>query len=135
LVSVYYIDTSASLKLLFEESHSQALADFYDANAVSPWLSSALLRIEVGRAVMRAQPMLIGQARDLLTAFHYIEIDNDLVDAAASEPDPLLRSLDAIHLASARLAGTDLAAVVTYDIRLRAAAVRAGLPVLSPGVD
>jgi hypothetical protein len=39
-VSVYYIDTSAALKLLAEEAHSKAFAAFYDANANASWISS-----------------------------------------------------------------------------------------------
>jgi hypothetical protein len=47
-------------------------------------------------------------------------------------PDRLLRSLDAIHLATARLLGTELAALLTYDDRLATAAGDAGIPVLAP---
>ncbi|HJQ44330.1 MAG TPA: type II toxin-antitoxin system VapC family toxin [Jatrophihabitantaceae bacterium] len=134
-MSAYYIDTSAALKFLVRESHSQALADFYDANAVAPWLSSALLRVEVCRTVTRAEPALLDQAREMLAAFHYIDIDDGIVDAASSEPNRNLRSLDAIHLASARLVGTDLIALVTYDVRLREAALQAGIPVARPGAE
>jgi hypothetical protein len=52
-----------------------------------------------------------------------------------NEPDPLLRSLDAIHLATARVLGTELDAVVTYVDRLSGAADDAGMSVLSPGVE
>jgi predicted nucleic acid-binding protein len=134
-VTTYYIDTSAALKLLVEESHSQNFADFYDANAGAAWLSSSLLRVEMGRAVARVEPALLGQARELLTAFNYIDIDDEIIDAAASEPDRQLRSLDAIHLTSARLVGTELRAFVTYDVRLLAAAARVGMAVVSPGMD
>jgi uncharacterized protein len=54
------------------------------------------------------------------------------VDGAVNEPDRSLRSLDAIHLATARLLGPDLDALVTYDHRLASAATDAGLAVLSP---
>jgi hypothetical protein len=63
-VSVYYVDTSAALKLLREEKHSAAFAEFYDSNAAASWVSSALLRIEVMRAVNRVMPALpAGRAR------------------------------------------------------------------------
>lgn len=132
MVSVFYLDTSAALKLLAEESHSKALADFYDANTEEAWVSSALLRVELMRAVRRALPAATDDARELLLAFDYLDIDDTVVDAAMNEPDPMLRSLDAIHLATARTFGEELAALVTYDDRLASAAERAGITVISP---
>src|SRR5262249_37168344 len=124
--------TSAAIKLLIKETHSTAFAAFYDAHADAEWVSSALLRIEIMRAVARAKPVLLPDARDLLLAFSYIAIDDEIVDGALNEPDRSLRSLDAIHLATARLLGPDIDAVVTYDDRLAAAATDAGLVTASP---
>jgi predicted nucleic acid-binding protein len=131
-VSLYYADTSAVIKLLADESHSRAFAAFYDSNADTEWVSSALLRIEVTRAVTRAMPALLPDARDLLSAFSYIAIDDDVVEGAMNEPDRGLRSLDAIHLATARILADDLSAVVSYDDRLLKAAADAGLGIASP---
>ena len=131
-MSLYYADTSAVLKLLAEETHSRAFARFYDADPKSEWVSSALLRIELTRAVARVMPVLLPDARELLRAFSYVEIDEEVVDGAMNEPDRSLRTLDAIHLATARLLGSDLDALVTYDNRLASAAADAGLNVLSP---
>ncbi|WP_158564235.1 type II toxin-antitoxin system VapC family toxin [Jiangella anatolica] len=131
-MSVYYIDTSAALKLLADEEHSAAFAEFYDANASASWVSSALLRIEVVRAVARVLPSALPDARDLLTAFDIIAIDDDIVERAMDEPDRRLRSLDAIHLATARVLDTDFDALVTYDDRLAEAATDAGMAVLRP---
>lgn len=131
-MSLYYADTSAVIKLLAEESHSSAFAAFYDAHTDAEWVSSALLRIEVTRATLRARPALVPDARDLLLAFSYVAMDDEIVEAAMNEPDRGLRSLDAIHLATARLLGEDLDAIVSYDERLLAAAEDAGLPTLSP---
>jgi uncharacterized protein len=131
-MSLYYVDTSAVLKLLAQESHSNALAAFYDSHITSSWVSSALLRIEVIRAVARGLPAVLPEARDLLLAFDYIGIDDEVVDAAMNEPDRMLRSLDAIHLATARLLGTDLVGLVTYDDRLASAARHARITVIDP---
>jgi len=131
-VSLYYAGTSAVIKLLAEESHSKAFAAFYDSHADAEWVSSALLRIEITRAVARVMPALLPDARDLLTAFSYIAIDDDIVEAAMNEPDRSLRSLDAIHLATARILGPDLDALVTYHSRLAAAAGDAGLVIVTP---
>jgi predicted nucleic acid-binding protein len=131
-VSLYYADTSAVIKFLAEETHSKAFAAFYDAHADAEWVSSALLRVEVTRAVTRAMPALLPDARDLLLAFSTIAIDDDIVGGAMNEPDRGLRSLDAIHLATARILGPDLDAVVSYDDRLIKAAKDAGMATISP---
>jgi predicted nucleic acid-binding protein len=131
-VSLYYIDTSAALKLLAEESHSRAFAGFYDESAGASWVSSTLLRIEVIRAVGRAMPAALPDARNLLLAFDYVSIDDEFVDAAMNEPDRMLRSLDAIHLATARVLGPDLDGLATYDDRLAVAAKDAGISVIDP---
>jgi predicted nucleic acid-binding protein len=132
-VSLYYVDTSAALKLLAEESCSKEFAEFYDNNAHASWVSSALLRIEVMRTVNRVMPAALPDARDLLLVFDYISIDDDIVDAAMNEPGRMLRSLDAIHLSTARMLGTELDALVTYDERLAVAATDAGISLIRPG--
>ncbi|HSZ99484.1 MAG TPA: type II toxin-antitoxin system VapC family toxin [Streptosporangiaceae bacterium] len=131
-MSLYYADTSAVIKLLVEETDSNAFAAFYDAHSEAEWVSSALLRIEVMRAVARARPALLPAARDMLLAFSYIAIDGDVVEGAMNEPDRSLRSLDAIHLATARILAPELDALVTYDDRLRKASSDAGLVTVSP---
>lgn len=131
-MSLYYVDTSAVIKLLAEEEHSLAFAAFYDGHSDAEWVSSALLRVELTRAVNRAAPALLPDARDLLLAFSYVAIDDDIIDGALNEPDRALRSLDAIHLATARILAADLNAVVAYDRRLVRAAADAGLPTVSP---
>jgi uncharacterized protein len=131
-VSLYYADTSAVIKLLVEETYSRAFAAFYDSHTDAEWVSSALLKIEVTRAVARAMPALLPDARDLLTAFSFIAMDDDIVEGAVNEPDRRLRSLDVIHLATARVLARDLDGIATYDDRLAAAAADAGLATISP---
>ena len=131
-MSLYYTDTSAVIKLLVEETDSKAFAAFYDAHSDAEWVSSALLRIELTRAVARAMPALLPDARELLLAFSCIAIDDDIVEGAMNEPDRGLRSLDAIHLATARILAPELDALVTYDDRLLRAATDAGLVIVSP---
>ena len=67
-----------------------------------------------------------------MLAFDYIGMDDDVVEAAMIEPDRMLRSLDAIHLATARILSAELDALITYDDRLESAATDAGLPVICP---
>jgi predicted nucleic acid-binding protein len=131
-VSLYYADTSAVIKLLAEETHSPALAAFYDEHADAEWVSSSLLKIELMRAVTRVMPVLLPDARDLLHAFSYVAMDDEVVDGTMNEPDRALRSLDAIHLATARIFGDELDGLVSYDDRLLRAAEDAGLATVSP---
>ena len=131
-MSLYYADTSAVIKLLVEETGSKAFAAFYDAHNDAEWVSSALLRIELTRAVARATPALLPDARELLLAFSFIAIDDDIVEGAMNEPDRMLRSIDAIHLATARVLVPELDALVAYDDRLLRAATDAGLVTASP---
>src|SRR4051794_28682180 len=114
------------------EDHSKALTAFCESNASASRVTSSLLRVEVMRTVTRVIPALIPDARDLLTIFDYITMDDEVVDAAMIEPDRGLRSLDAIHLTTARILGVELDALVTYDDRLISAAGDAGLRVESP---
>ena len=81
---------------------------------------------------MRNAGESLPDARDLLFAFSCIAIDDDIVEGAINEPDRGLRSLDAIHLATARILAPELDALVTYDDRLVRAAGDAGLVTVSP---
>jgi uncharacterized protein len=131
-VALYYLDTSAAFKLLAAEEHADAFLAFYRERRNEDWISSDLLRVELTRAVGRHWRALIPDAQRLLDAFEYVQMDEDVVRTTMVEPDPLLRSLDAIHLATARLLGSELTALLTYDDRLASAAGDAGIPVHTP---
>lgn len=131
-MSLYYADTSAVMKLLVDEDHTSAMAAFFDEHEDWDWASSSLLRIEVARAIARLRPEWLPDAQELLGQFSYIPIDDEIVERAMIEPDRGLRSLDAIHLATARSVGDGLAALVSYDEQLLTAATDAELPVASP---
>lgn len=73
----------------------------------------------------------VERARRGIATLDLIAIDDRILDAAG-ELDPDVRSLDAIHLASALELGSDLGAVVSYDEQMRRAAVELGLEVASP---
>jgi predicted nucleic acid-binding protein len=129
--AVVYLDSSALVKLIFEEPESGALAVF-----LKQWpnrVSSALARIEVARIAARVEDSTAQrETRRVLKAVHLIRIDDDVVVKAASMGPPTLRSLDAIHLATAQLFGPDLAGIVAYDRRLASAAHACGITVWSP---
>ena len=124
-----YLDTSAVVKLLVLEKESMALrASIGDQD----WASSALLRTELPRALVRVEPSVVPRALDLLARGNLLVIDTQVLDTAARLLPPSLRSLDAIHLASALQLRGELSAFVAYDDRLLAAASALGMPVASP---
>jgi uncharacterized protein len=129
---VIYLDTSAFVKLIRGERETPALQGFLTEHPGTPLVSSALLVVETRRAVLREAPGELARADLLLTRIDQVDITNAVLEAASRLPDPTLRSLDAIHLATALQLGWDLEALVTYDGRLAAAAGRQRLPVLTP---
>ncbi|UTT61642.1 type II toxin-antitoxin system VapC family toxin [Microcella humidisoli] len=124
-----YLDTSAAVKLLIEEKESSALRAYLSHH---DWASSALVRTELVRALLRADPSVVPRALDLLAQGNLLVIDTQVLDTAARLSPPSLRSLDAIHLASALELRDELTAFVAYDERLLAAASALGMPVASP---
>jgi predicted nucleic acid-binding protein len=130
---VIYLDSSALLKLLHEEPESAALADWLTGQAGSPLLSSELANVEVIRACRRINPDALPEARALLAGLDLIPLAGTVIAEAADVGETTLRSLDAIHLASAFSIRSDLSAFVAYDHRLSEAASAAGLQPLAPG--
>jgi predicted nucleic acid-binding protein len=133
---VIYLDTAALVKLVRVEAESAGLVTWLAAQAGEPLIASALVEVELPRALRRSQPGVLGGVAAVLARLHRYEIDAAVRATADAYPDATLRSLDAIHLATAELlvaAGHGLTAFVTYDKRLGAAAQQAGLPVRAPG--
>ena len=125
-----YLDSSALVKLVVAEPESAALRR---ALRVEPERTSCVLaRVEVVRAVRAHGPAAVARARRVLRTLDLVQLDDDLLDLAAMLGDGGLRSLDAIHLAAAQAWGDDLTAVITYDLRMAAAAEGIGLTVRMP---
>lgn len=128
-----YLDSSALLKLLHEETESTALADWLAAHAETPVASSELAKVEVVRACRRINPATLSEATALLAGLDLIPLSGTVVDEAANVGGTTLRSLDAIHLASALSIQAELSAFIAYDHRLAEAASTAGLELHTPG--
>src|SRR2546430_14945778 len=127
-----YLDSSAFVKLFLPESDSPELTSYL---ATRPQrVSAMLLRTEALRTAVRANlsPQRMLLVRALLDSVSFIAADVTLSDEAGILRPPELRSLDAIHLATARTLGTNLSALVTYDERLAEAASWYGMHVVSP---
>ena len=129
-----YLDTSALVKLVRREPESDTLADWLDAQAPALWVSSMLIEVELPRALRRVEPSLLAHVPAVVARVARYEVDEVVRAAAAAYPDPALRSLDAIHLATGdAVFGSQLTAFVCYDERLLAAATEVGLPAAAPG--
>jgi uncharacterized protein len=131
---VIYLDSCALVKLVSPAPETVALERFLRGRADEHHVASALVRTEVRRALYRvgATARQRGTADRLLGAVITIAITDEVLDAAGALPDPGLRSLDAIHLATALHLGAGLSEFVTYDRRLLAAAHSAGLCTAAP---
>lgn len=130
-----YLDTSALVKQIRAETESAALADWLDSHSDFPCISSSLVEVELPRAIRAVAPEGLSAVPTVLARLNRFEIDTLVRATAAAYGDPTLRSLDAIHLATAQVAAahTPLAAFVVYDKRLALAAKELGLPVTAPG--
>jgi uncharacterized protein len=129
-----YLDTSALIKLITREAESDALADWLDERTSVPWVSSNLIEVEIPRALRRVDPSLLAAVPSIVARVSRYEIDEVVRAAAGAYPDTALRSLDAIHLATAQtIFGNALTGFVSYDERLLAAAAAVGLPTAAPG--
>jgi predicted nucleic acid-binding protein len=126
---VLYLDTSALVKLIFAETESAALDRFVGANGVA---ASALSRVELRRVALRADPRQMRACEDLLASCFEVSLTPALLDHAGGVEPGSLRSLDAIHLASALVLGDELESFVAYDDRLLAAAQELELTTRSP---
>jgi predicted nucleic acid-binding protein len=126
-----YLDSSALVKLVVAEPETAALLQF-----LRGWphrVSSALARVEIARAVRRTTTgtAVRRRAARVLARIALVRIDDPVLAAAARVLPPSLRTLDAIHLATARSL-EELAGIVTYDGRLARAAARSRVKVFSP---
>jgi uncharacterized protein len=128
-VRLAYLDASALVKLIVDEKESVSLNRWYvEAERLS---TSRVGVVETIRATGRRS--FDERHRDrILSDVEVLELDPAIAASAAVVGSPLLRTLDAIHLASALALAPELDAFVTYDDRLAEAARSLGLPVVRP---
>lgn len=131
-----YLDTSAAVKLIVPEAEREPLlADLGTEQRLS---SSVLLHLELHRVLHRVSPDALAQGeqavKHLLGSIALVPISREVI-SRASDITGELRSLDAIHLATALLLDSPAEPVrlVAYDRRLVDAARQHGLEASSPG--
>jgi predicted nucleic acid-binding protein len=125
-----YLDSSALVKLAIEEPESGALRGHLRRRKVL--VSSALSRTEVLRALLLEGDEGVERGRAVLARVELIRVNDRVLNAAGLLQPPDVRSLDAIHLATAHELGSDLGQVISYDERMVEAAKRLGLKTASP---
>ena len=124
------LDSSAIVKLVVREEESAALRRYLRGRAL---VSSALARVEVARAIMPQGTRALRKARGVLSRFDLVRINSKVLSRAAAMKPADLRTLDAIHLATASLFGRSLSRFLCYDGWLADAAKAVGWTVVSPG--
>jgi len=125
-----YLDSSAIVMLAIVKPQSAALRRYLRRR--SPLVSSALARTEVGRALLPFGDKAVSRGFAVLARLELLRVSDRVLDAAARFQPAGLRSLDAIHLATAQQLGSDLASVVTYGDQMSLAAQASGWTVLAP---
>jgi uncharacterized protein len=135
---VIYLDSSAVVKLVRNEAGTAQLVTWLRRRRTNPLVSSALVEVEVPRALRRYAPSALVDVPAVLARLYRVEIDATIRATAAAYQDDSLRSLDAIHLATAQLLMSEssekLDAFVAYDRRLLSAAAAMRMPIVSPGL-
>jgi predicted nucleic acid-binding protein len=127
-----YADASALVKLVVEETESEALERYLDAT--EPVVTtSRLALVEIASALAKSD--LEGdnraEATRLLRSYFLVDVTGPIIEDAAILAASV-RSLDAIHLASARHVRPD--EILVYDRKLARAAAELGFVVVQPGV-
>jgi len=124
-----YADASALVKLIVEEPESRSLHRWYvEAERI---ITSRIGVIETHRASAR-RPHDPEHRDHVIDDLEVIELDASIGRAAGLIEPAGIRTLDAIHLATAVRFLPQLDAFVTYDDRLADAARALGLPVVRP---
>jgi predicted nucleic acid-binding protein len=129
---VLYLDSSAIVKLVVPEAETGALVETLRLDPET--VSSVLARVEVLRAVRRsgARRAVADRAESILGRMALVQLGEDVVTTASRLRPLELRTLDAIHLATALSLAPTLTEFITYDARLASAAGKAGLTVRAP---
>jgi predicted nucleic acid-binding protein len=125
-----YLDSSAIVKLAVSEIESLALRRYLRRRR--PLVSSALARTEVLRALLPAGDEAMARGRAVLQRLDLVRLNDRILNGAGVLRPTDLRSLDAIHLATAGELGDELTALVTYDDRMAAAARQMGYRIVQP---
>ena len=125
-----YLDSSALVKLAVREPESDALRRHLRSRR--PWVTSALARTELLRALLPGGEAAVAAGRAILARCDLLRVNDRVLALAGTMQPPELRSLDAIHLATVQRVRDDISELVIYDGRMAEAARQLGYRVASP---
>jgi predicted nucleic acid-binding protein len=126
------MDTSALVKVVFEEAESDGLARWLAERQEIRKLTSEISTVELIRVCRRLDVDAVADARQLLAGLDLVPLGGEVLDQAGRVDPGGLRTLDAIHLASALTLSDVITAFVVYDTRLAEAADAAAFEVVAP---
>ncbi|HEX9538699.1 MAG TPA: type II toxin-antitoxin system VapC family toxin [Streptosporangiaceae bacterium] len=127
-----YLHSAAVVKLVHAEPESQALRDWLGQRADTAWVSSVLVEVESFRALARHAPEAVSRLHPVLDLIDLVDLEPRIRILAQTISPATVRSLDAVHLATALSIRGQLTSFVTYDKRLADAATITGLSVDMP---
>lgn len=127
-----YLDASALITLVTGRPYAPELRDFLARSPESPMGTSTIGFVETVRTLDRVGSYPTAM-QDLLGSFTEILVTDEIRDAAAALPGGV-RTLDAVHIASAQAVGDTLTVLVSYDKRMLGIAHSVGIPIASPGM-
>lgn len=133
-----YLDSAAVIKLCHTEQETAALVGWLGERPERPLVSSALVEVEVPRALRRNAAGALPSAPAVLDSLYRLDIDHTVRATGAAYDADDLRSVDAIHLATAQVLGGrsgEELDFVTYDRRLLKSAAHLGFTTASPGQE
>jgi hypothetical protein len=125
-----YVDSSALVKLVIEEPESRRLERHLHPEDVLATSRIALVEVPRATRIANPSPEVANETARLLASVMLIDVSDGLLRTAAHLASIAVRTLDAIHLASAIVVGAD--ELVTYDERLATAASERGVVVSNP---
>lgn len=128
---VFYLDTSAFVKLVVSEEHSHALVEWVRESR-PVLIASDLMAVEAQRTARRHSVEAVAATRERLGLVTLLRVSLEVCARAAEAEPPTVRTLDALHLATALQLDEELQGVITYDAQMIEAAQTLGLRVLTP---
>jgi predicted nucleic acid-binding protein len=123
------------VKLVINEDESVALGNWLDERTHPARVTSELSLVETLRACRRSNQLAVAPAQRLMAGIDLVPIARHILEAAILAQPPVLRTQDAIQLATALVLSDQLTAFVAYDQRLLVAAESERLPTFSPGLN